>query len=115
MVFPDKILCFINAEFILTSLSEELCPALGKFLAKQGSPCIPHDDCKGLSCDIEIRRKHVTGKVSVDVKVDPDNQTVTITVDGQKHTVTGDGEPLKKKKKQETRLTASVLKQDPNT
>ena len=39
----------------------------------------------------------MTGKVSVDVKVDPDNQTVTITVDGQKHTVTGDGEPLKKK------------------
>ena len=38
----------------------------------------------------------MTGKVSVDVKVDPDNQTVTITVDGQKHTVTGDGEPLKK-------------------
>ena len=56
----------------------------------------------------------MTGKVSVDVKVDPDNQTVTITVDGQKHTVTGDGEPLKKKH-QETRLTASVLKQDPNT
>ena len=100
MVFPDKILCFIDTEIILTSISlslcEELCPALGKFLAKQGSPCIPHDDCKGLSCDIKIRRKHVTGKVSVDVKVDPDNQTVTITVDGQEHTVTGDGEPLKK-------------------
>ena len=38
----------------------------------------------------------MTGKVSVDVKVDPDNQTVTITVDGQEHTVTGDGEPLQK-------------------
>ena len=105
MVFPDKILRFTNAEFTLTSLSlslsEELCPALGKFLAKQGSPCIPHDDCKGLACDIEIRRKHVTGKVSVDVKVDPDNQTVTINVDGQKHTVAGDGKPSKKEKKKQ--------------
>ena len=63
-------------------------------LAKQGSPCIPHDDCMGLSCDVDIRRKHVTGRINVDVKVDRANRTVTITADGQEHTVAGSGEPI---------------------
>ncbi|KAK7498950.1 hypothetical protein BaRGS_00009759 [Batillaria attramentaria] len=75
-----------------TTLRDKLCPEIGKWLAKQGSPCIPHEDCMGLSCDITIRRKHLTGKLNVGIKVDKDKKQVTVTVDGKNHTVSGDGD-----------------------
>ena len=36
----------------------------------------------------------MTGRINVDVKVDRANRTVTITADGQEHTVAGSGEPI---------------------
>ena len=49
-----------------------------------------------MSCVISVQRKHVSGQVHVDVRVDkPDPaggpRSLHVTVDGQDHTLTGDG------------------------
>ncbi|XP_070204336.1 uncharacterized protein [Littorina saxatilis] len=78
------------------TIRERACPEIGKFLKKQGSPCVPHDDCWGLACVIDVQKQHVKGKVNVDVTVIKTNATtgqpggVRITVDGKEYSANGD-------------------------
>lgn len=81
----DKLLANLKS-----SLPKLVCPALGKLLSKQGSPCIPTDDCKGLTCDVTIHWNYLTAKLNIGAKFDPDTRTLTIILDKGAHVLIGD-------------------------
>ncbi|XP_070206105.1 uncharacterized protein [Littorina saxatilis] len=70
-----------------------LCPSFGDAIAKlTKSACIPHEDCLGIDCDVRINHLSVRAKVSVSLKVIPDQRKVNLKVNGEVQGVTGNDE-----------------------
>ncbi|KAK7496780.1 hypothetical protein BaRGS_00011989, partial [Batillaria attramentaria] len=70
---------------MLKASPPNLCPMFGKALsaAMSQSTCVPHEDCLGIDCDIDISAPpFVKGKIDVTVRVDPEEREVRITSNG---------------------------------
>nr|KAG5706489.1 hypothetical protein BaRGS_032882 [Batillaria attramentaria] len=79
---------------MLKASPPNLCPMFGKALsaAMSQSTCVPHEDCLGIDCDIDISASpFVKGKIDVTVRVDPEEREVRITSNGQENIVKGNG------------------------
>ncbi|KAK7480082.1 hypothetical protein BaRGS_00028719, partial [Batillaria attramentaria] len=81
---------------MLTSVKtsgQNLCPSFEQALSNTPwSTCMPQNDCLGIDCDITIKNMFVSGKMSVNLRVLPEDRTVQITTNGKQINITSPGE-----------------------
>ncbi|KAK7496755.1 hypothetical protein BaRGS_00011964, partial [Batillaria attramentaria] len=73
--------------------ARKLCPLIGKALPAAGvSTCMPHDDCLGIDCDVNLSgvSSWLSERIRFSVRMNPEEREVKVTVDGIQHLMTGD-------------------------